>query len=138
MITGNYRVILHPNHFHVFGYLRVVSIRNEMFYRSSLLLKEGVPTFDLDEPIPATEELRAKHGIPEGNGTVIEIIVSREDVKIPQFENMRNYLQRHFELRTIMANQSRLIILRHLTGSDKVKDEGEFYLLKPERKSIQE
>jgi hypothetical protein len=44
-------------------------------------------------------------------------------VKIPQFENMRNYLQRHFELRTIMANQSRLIILRHLTGSDKVKDE---------------
>jgi len=105
------------------GYGYVVSIRNEMFYRSSLLLKEGVPTFDLDEPTPATEELRAKHGIPEGNGTVIEIIVSREDVKIPQFENMRNYLQRHFELRTIMANQSRLIILRHLTGSDKVKDE---------------
>ncbi len=36
---------------------------------------------------------------------------------------MRNYLQRHFELRTIMANQSRLIILRHLTGTDKIKDE---------------
>ena len=105
------------------GYGYVVSIRDNMFYRSSLLLKEGVPTFDLDEPAPATEELRAKHGIPEGNGTVIEIVVSREDVKIPQFENMRNYLQRHFELRTIMANQSRLIILRHLTGIDKVKDE---------------
>ncbi len=105
------------------GYGYVNSIRNETLYRSSLLLKEGVPTFDLDEPTPATEELRAKHGIPEGNGTVIEIVVSREDVKIPQFENMRNYLQRHFELRTIMANQSRLIILRHLTGSDKVKDE---------------
>jgi hypothetical protein len=105
------------------GYGYVNSIRNETLYRSSLLLKEGVPTFDLDEPIPVTEELRAKYGIPEGNGTVLEIIVSREDVKIPQFENMRNYLQRHFELRTIMANQSRLIILRHLTGTDKVKDE---------------
>ncbi|MBK9924410.1 MAG: hypothetical protein IPP66_03880 [Anaerolineales bacterium] len=105
------------------GYGYVISIRDEILYRSSLLLKEGVPTFDLDEPTPVTEELRTKYGIPEGNGTVIEIVVSREDVKIPQFENMRNYLQRHFELRTIMANQSRLIILRHLMGVDKVKDE---------------
>jgi hypothetical protein len=105
------------------GYGYVISIRDETLYRSSLLLKEGVPTFDLDEPIPVTEEFRAKYGIPEGNGTVIEIVVSRDDVKIPQFENMRNYLQRHFELRTIMANQSRLIILRHLMGVDKVKDE---------------
>lgn len=105
------------------GYGYVVSIQDETFYRSSLLLKEGVPTFDLDEPTPATEELRTKYGIPEGNGTVIEIIVSREDVKIPQFENLRNYLQRHFELRTIMANPSRLIILRNLSGANKVKEE---------------
>ena len=105
------------------GYGYVNSIRNDILYRSSLLVKEGVPTFDLDEPIPVTEELRIKYGIPEGNGTVIEIIVSRDDVKIPRFENMRNYLQRHFELRTIMANESRLIILRHLTGADKIKDE---------------
>ena len=105
------------------GYGYVISIRDDMFYRSSLLLKDGVPTFDLDEPIPATEELRVKHGIPDGNGTVIEIIVSRVDIKMPQFENLRNYLQRHFELRTIMGNQSRLIILRSLAGSDKIKDE---------------
>jgi hypothetical protein len=105
------------------GYGYVNSIRNGMLYRSSLLLKDGVPTFDLDEPVPATEELRTKYGIPDGNGTVIEIVVSRADVKIPQFENLRNYLQRHFELRTIMANQSRLIILRHLTGIDKIREE---------------
>ncbi len=105
------------------GYGYVNSIRNETLYRSSLLLKEGVPTFELDEPIPATDELREEYGIPEDNGTVIEIIVSREDIKMPRFENLRNYLQRHFELRTIMANQSRLIILRNLAGEDKVKDE---------------
>jgi len=105
------------------GYGYVISIRDETLYRSSLLLKEGVPTFELDEPIPVTEELRDKYGIPEGNGTVIEIIISREDVKMPRFENLRNYLQRHFELRTIMGSPSRLIILRNLTGSDKVKDE---------------
>ena len=105
------------------GYGYVISIRNETLYRSSLLLKEGVPTFELDEPIPVTEELRDKYGVPEGNGTVIEIILSREDVKMPRFENFRNYLQRHFELRTIMGSPSRLIILRNITGADKVKEE---------------
>ena len=105
------------------GYGYVNSIRDETLYRSALLLKDGVPTFDLNEPIPATRELRTKHGIPDGNGTVIEIILSREDVKVPQFENLRNYLQRHFELRTIMGNPSRLIILRALVGADKVKVE---------------
>jgi hypothetical protein len=105
------------------GYGYVNSIKDDMLYRSSLLLKDGVPTFDLHEPIPATEELRAKHGIPEGNGTEIEIVVSREDIKMPQFDNMRNYLQRHFELRTIMGSPSRLIILRSLSGADRVKDE---------------
>jgi len=105
------------------GYGYVNSIRGNYLYRSSLLLKDGVPTFDLDEPLPVTDEHRDKHGIPDGNGTEIEIIVSREDVKMPQFENLRNYLQRHFELRTIMGNQSRLIILRNLAGADKIKDE---------------
>jgi len=105
------------------GYGYVNSIRKDTLYRSSLLLKEGVPTFDLDEPIPVTDELRDKYGIPEGNGTVIEIVISREDIKMPRFENLRNYLQRHFELRTIMANQSRLIILRNLAGANKVRDE---------------
>ncbi len=105
------------------GYGCVNSIKDGMLYRSSLLLRDGVPTFNLDDPIPATEELREKHGIPEGNGTEIEIIVSREDVKMPQFENLRNYLQRHFELRTIMANPGRLIILRNLSSLHKVKHE---------------
>ena len=105
------------------GYGYVNSIRGNHLYRSSLLLKDGVPTFDLDEPIPATDELRDRHGIPYGNGTEIEIIISREDVKMPQFENLRNYLQRHFELRTIMASPSRLIILRNLAGKDRIRDE---------------
>jgi len=105
------------------GYGYVNSIRGDMLYHSALLLKDGVPTFGLDEPVPVTDELRDKYGIPEGNGTVIEIIVSRADIKMPQFENLRNYLQRHFELRTIMGNQSRLIILRNLAGADKVKNE---------------
>ncbi len=105
------------------GYGHVTSIKNDILYRSSLLLKDGVPTFSLDDPLPATKELREEHGIPDGNGTEIEIMVAREDVKMPQFENLRNYLQRHFELRTIMANTARLIILRNLSSLYHVKHE---------------
>jgi hypothetical protein len=105
------------------GYGYVNSIKDDNLYRSSLLLKDGVPTFNLYEPIPADDELREKHGIPEKNGTEIEIVVSREDIKMPQFENLRNYLQRHFELRTIMGNPARLIILRNLSSLHKVKHE---------------
>ena len=105
------------------GYGYVNSIQGDTLYRSSLLLKDGVPTFDLDEPIPVSDELRDKHGIPYGNGTEIEIIISRDDIKIPQFDNLRNYLQRHFELRTIMGSPSRLIILRNLAGKNKIRDE---------------
>jgi len=105
------------------GYGYVNSIQGDTLYRSSLLLKDGVPTFDLDEPIPVSDELRDKHGIPYGDGTEIEITISRDDVKIPQFDNLRNYLQRHFELRTIMGSPSRLIILRNLAGKNRVRDE---------------
>jgi hypothetical protein len=105
------------------GYGYVNSIKEDNLYRSSLLLKDGVPTFNLDDAISATDELRDKHGIPERNGTEIEIVISREDVKVPQFENLRNYLQRHFELRTIMANPGRLIVLRNLSSPSKIKHE---------------
>ena len=105
------------------GYGYVSSIKGDNLYRSSLLLKEGIPTFDLDDPIPATTQHRKKHGLESGNGTEIEIIVSRNDVKMPQFDNLRNYLQRHFELRPIMGNPARRIILRNLSSLHKVKQE---------------
>lgn len=104
-----------------YGYVR--SFKGANFYSCSLLLKKGIPTFDLDEPERATVDLRSKHGILQGNGTLIEIIVSRTDVKMPQFNNLRNYLQRHFELRPIMSNPKRKIILRELGNDGSVKQE---------------
>lgn len=112
-----------------YGYVR--SFEGVSFYSSSLLLKRGVPTFELETPRPATADLRTKHGIPEGNGTEVEIIVSRADVKMPQFDNLRSYLQRHFELRPIMSNPARRIILRNLSGMDKIRHEYELTYKSP-------
>ncbi len=97
----------------------------------TLNVKPDVPTFDLDDPIRATVDLREKYGIPQGNGTVIEIIVSREDVKMPQYNNLRNYLQRHFELRPIMSNPNRKIILRDIASDGKLRQEHELSYKSP-------
>ncbi len=103
------------------GYVR--SFKDGMFYQCALLIKDGEPTFELETPVPADEALRGQRGIPQGNGTELEIIVSRDDVKVPQFDNLRNYLQRHFELRAIMMNPARRIILRDIGGGDKIRNE---------------
>ncbi|MEW6401896.1 MAG: hypothetical protein AB1649_08860 [Chloroflexota bacterium] len=105
------------------GHGSVRSVQDNDFYSSSLLLENGVPTFELENPVPATPELREKHEVPTGNGTEIEIIVSRDDVKMPQYDNIRNYLQRHFELRPIMSNPARSIILRDFNTQDKLRQE---------------
>jgi len=104
-----------------YGYVR--SFKGANFYSCSLLLKNGIPTFELESPARAIVPLREKYEIPEGNGTVIEIMVARDDVKVPQFDNIRNYLQRHFELRPIMSNPKRRIILRDIPSAGKIRHE---------------
>lgn len=103
------------------GYVR--SFKGGNFYSCSLLIQNGVPTFTLDEPVRALVPLRQQYGVLEGNGTIVEINVSRDDVKVPQFDNFRHYLQRHFELRPIMSNPKRRIILREMTANGTVKQE---------------
>jgi len=105
------------------GYGYVHSFRGTNFYSCSLLVKNGIPTFNLDTPVRATAALREEYEMPEGNGTIVEIIVSRDDVKVPQFDNFRNYLQRHFELRPIMSNPKRKIILRDIISAGKIRQE---------------
>jgi hypothetical protein len=105
------------------GHGHVRSFKGANYHSCSLLLNKGVPTFELDNPIRATVPLREQCGIPQGNGTLVEIIVSRNDVKVPQYDNLRNYLQRHFELRPIMSSPHRKIILRDVTSAGKTRHE---------------
>lgn len=105
------------------GHGHVYSIRGGYFYSCSLLIKNGVPTFELNDPIWANQSVREEYNLSEGNGTIVEIIVSRDDVKVPQYDNLRNYLQRHFELRPIMSDPQRKIILRDVTSAGKTRHE---------------
>jgi hypothetical protein len=105
------------------GYGHVYSFKGANFYSCSLLIKKGIPTFKLNLPTRANAAIRDEYEMPEGNGTIIDIIISRDDVKVPQFDNLRNYLQRHFELRPIMSNPQRKIVLRDITSAGKIRHE---------------
>ena len=116
------------------GYVR--SIKGGNFYSCSLLVKKGVPTFELDEPVRANAATREEYDISEGNGTILEIIVSRNDIKMPQFDNLRNYLQRHFELRPIMSNPRRKIILRDYAPNGTLRGEYELSYKAPKGEKV--
>ncbi|MCZ2122948.1 MAG: ATP-binding protein [Anaerolineales bacterium] len=105
------------------GHGSVRSFKGGNLYACALLIKNGIPTFNLEKPVKANVELRKQYGILEGNGTILEIVLSRNDVKMPQFDNFRNYLQRHFELRPIMSNPKRKIILRELAADGQMRQE---------------
>jgi hypothetical protein len=110
--------------FYGLGHGQVVSIRNDNLYIAKLYTDDGAPMYDPpDDILPVTEKLREKYQIPHGNGTIMEILVSRPDVPIPRIDSLRFKLQQHFELRTIMNNPHRDIILRELDGRGKVKQE---------------
>ncbi|MCA2002160.1 MAG: ATP-binding protein [Chloroflexi bacterium] len=118
------------------GHGYVYSFKNGYFYSCSLLIKNGAPTFELNDPVWANQSLRQKHDIPQGNGTIVEIIVSRDDVKMPQYDNLRNYLQRHFELRPIMSNPRRRIILRDINAAGKVRHQHQLSYKAPKGEKV--
>ena len=101
----------------------VDSISDGIFNRCSLFIKDGIPMYERESPILANDAIREQFVIPSGNGTIVEIVISRDDVRTKQFDNLRRMLERHFELRTIMSNSQRSIVLRDLGQKGKLKRE---------------
>ena len=53
----------------------------------------------------------------------MEIVISRPEIRIPQFDTLRRMLEKHFELRAIMSNGNRSVVLRDLDSRGKIKKE---------------
>lgn len=106
------------------GHGTVTSIVDGRFYQSHLYIEDGAPMYEpAGQGGPATKEMREEYQIPRGNGTVLEIIISRPDVPVPLFDTLRFKLQQHFELRNIMNSSERRIFLRELGPRDTIKRE---------------
>lgn len=105
------------------GHGTVNSIREGLFARCSLLVINGIPNYQWEKTQRASRAIKSQYELPVGNGTVMEIVISRVGVTIPQFDNLRRSLERHFELRGIMANPKRVVVLRDLDARGKLRSE---------------
>jgi len=105
------------------GHGYVNSIRDGVFNRCSLSVVNGAPTYQREKSQRATRPIKNQYELALGNGTVMEITVSRDDIRVPQFDNLRRNLERHFELRGIMSDPKRTVILCELDARGKVESE---------------
>jgi hypothetical protein len=101
----------------------VCSIRDGMFHRCSLTIANGKPTYQREKGVRSSRAIRRQYNLSTGNGTVMEIVISRPEIRIPQFDTLRRMLEKHFELRAIMSNGNRSVILRDLDSRGKIKKE---------------
>ena len=122
--------------FYGVGHGHLHSIYNGYYYHSQLFIRNGIPMYEPSEaPVYADERQRKKFDIPIGNGTVIELIISRPDVPVPQIDTVRFKIQQHFELRRIMENPNRRILLHELDSRRRTR--GEYNLSYRAPKGIQ-
>jgi hypothetical protein len=105
------------------GHGTITSIRDNIYNRCSLLVEHGKPLYKREKSQRATKTIKKQYALSSGSGTILEIIVSREDVRIPQLDTLRRSLERHFELRGIMGSSKRKVFLRNLNASGKIENE---------------
>lgn len=99
-----------------FGPVLFESIRDDEY--AALRLQ---PTGEYEEPPrrrQATPEDRKRLGIQRGNGTVVTITV-RETIRCPNHSTLRKRLSCHFQLRDIMADREREVVLVNLNTEEE-------------------
>ncbi len=101
----------------------VCSIRDGVFHRCSLRIANGTTNYQREKGVRSSRAIRRQYNLPTRNGTVMEIVISRPEIRIPQFDTLRRMLERHFELRAIMSNGDRTVVLRDLDSRGKIKKE---------------
>ena len=87
----------------------VIGTVDNQQHRAWLRIRDNEPYYDAQDAIPL-------EGGSYPNSTVVEITVTRDDVPIPQFNNLRTQLSLHFALRDITTNSSRTVILKNLNS----------------------
>lgn len=90
---------------------RIISIKDGYQHECSITTKfETPPIYTRREPLRVTQRIRRKYGIKK-NGTIVELIVTREGVRIPLFDNLAFQLSHYFSLRDINSSEKRSLIL---------------------------
>jgi hypothetical protein len=71
------------------------------------------------KPAKATSEIRERLGIPRNAGGTAVTIHVRETIRCPQLQNMREKTQTHYQLRDIMRDPPREVVLVNASRPDE-------------------
>ena len=93
----------------------VTSVVSNTEHRARLQLRDGVPHYEAEDPISLSSDSRS-------NSTKVEIVVTRNDVRVPQRDNLRKQLLLHYALREILASCSREIVVRNIDSTGNPAD----------------
>jgi hypothetical protein len=64
--------------------------------------------------------------------TEVTITVLKEGIRVPRMESLKNHLESHYELRGIVQNPARKIVLRKLKGKSRIDSEVTLVYLPPD------
>ncbi|MCC6824509.1 MAG: ATP-binding protein [Acidobacteria bacterium] len=101
----------------------IESICDDTFSSCKLFIRDGIPMYERDQTRIATRSSRRRLNIETGNGTVVEITISRGDIRTPLFDNLRRNLEHHFEIRSILSDDRRSVFLREIDSRGNVKQD---------------
>lgn len=100
----------------------VYSIADGRFTKCSIEVESGVPRYKREKAVTATRAARAQFGIAD-SGSIVEVTIARQGVRIPQIQNLRTRLERHYSLRDILSSPHRRVALVELDHKGKEKKE---------------
>ncbi len=90
---------------------RIVTIKNSLLTECRLYIEKGKLFGEIEDTIPAIDELRVKHGIKE-NGTVAYFTADPEHTgTVPRFDRVHTEIANNYMLRKILTNSRRKIKL---------------------------
>jgi hypothetical protein len=92
-----------------FGDVTFASIKDDRY--AALKLESNGQWSVTKKPLPATAELRQHLGIPRHAGGTVVTVHVRDSIRCPRMQNLREKTQTHFQLRDIMRDHSREVLL---------------------------
>ena len=94
----------------------VTGIVGNQEHRAQLRMLRGRPHYEAEDPNYLGLSTHP-------NSTTVQIKVTRDDIRIPQKDNLRKQLVLHYGLRDILSSNSRKVIVRNLDGRGKPVEE---------------
>lgn len=98
---------------------RIRSIKDGFFVECRLFFEDGKATYEIQDPVPASEQIRKSYGI-KGNGTYASFRIDpAKNMRVPQLNTIYQDLSNNCLLRKIMGNTKRSIWLADENVGDK-------------------